>query len=266
MVRRSAAAGQHGCDTISDNNKEFAMITLYAFGPGMGLPDPSPFVMKAELLLKMSGLPYRVSTRGFRRAPKGKLPYINDDGAIVADSFLIRRHLEQRHGIDFDGGYDKLALATAWAVEKMLEEHLYFALVHERWMKHENFERGPARFFDFVPAPLRPFIKRMVRGKIGKTLQAQGMGRHSADDICTMACRDLDALSALIGSHAYLLGERPCGADATVLAFIAGALCDQVDTPVRTHAEKLPNLVAYRDRWMAHYYANGQTGGAALAA
>jgi glutathione S-transferase len=242
------------------------MITLYAFGPGMGLPDPSPFVMKAELLLKMSGLPYRVSTRGFRRAPKGKLPYIDDAGAIVADSFLIRSHLEQRHGIDFDGGYDKRALAIAWAVEKMLEEHLYFALVHERWMKDANFENGPSRFFDFVPALARPFVKRMVRGQIRKTLQAQGMGRHSEAEIAAMACRDLDALSALIGSQPCLLGERPCGADATVLAFVAGTMCDHVDSPVRTHAEQLPDLVAYRDRWMAHYYGAGQTGAGALAA
>ena len=35
------------------------MITLYTFGPAFGLPDPSPFVMKAEVLLKMAGLPYR---------------------------------------------------------------------------------------------------------------------------------------------------------------------------------------------------------------
>jgi hypothetical protein len=32
------------------------MITLYAFGPGFGLPDPSPLVTKVETLLKMSGI------------------------------------------------------------------------------------------------------------------------------------------------------------------------------------------------------------------
>ena len=46
------------------------MITLYTFGPAFGLPDPSPFVMKAEVLLKMADLPYRVDTTGFRKAPK----------------------------------------------------------------------------------------------------------------------------------------------------------------------------------------------------
>jgi len=29
------------------------MITRYSFGPGWGLLDPSPFAMKAEMLLKM---------------------------------------------------------------------------------------------------------------------------------------------------------------------------------------------------------------------
>src|SRR5205809_2440263 len=38
---------------------ERAVITLYSFGPGFGLPDPSPFVMKVEILLKMAKLPYR---------------------------------------------------------------------------------------------------------------------------------------------------------------------------------------------------------------
>lgn len=50
------------------------MIALYTFGPGFGLPDPSPFVMKAEVLLKMAKLPYRTDTTGFAKAPKGQAP------------------------------------------------------------------------------------------------------------------------------------------------------------------------------------------------
>ena len=34
------------------------MITLYTFGPYFGLPDGSPFVVKAMLLLKFAGLAY----------------------------------------------------------------------------------------------------------------------------------------------------------------------------------------------------------------
>jgi glutathione S-transferase len=110
------------------------MITLYNFGPAFGLPDPSPFVMKVETLLKMARLPYRTDSTGFSKAPKGKIPYIDDDGAIVANSTFIRWHLEKKYRIDFDDGLDSAQRATAWAFEKMAEDKLYWAVVHDRWM------------------------------------------------------------------------------------------------------------------------------------
>src|SRR5262252_1715812 len=111
---------------------EGTVITLYTFGPMFGLPDPSPFVMKAEVLLKMAKVAYRADASGFSKAPKGKLPFIDDDGAIVADSTFIRWHLEKKYGVDFDQGLDAAQRATAWAFEKMAEEQLYWIGVYER--------------------------------------------------------------------------------------------------------------------------------------
>jgi glutathione S-transferase len=109
------------------------MITLYTFGPYFGLPDPSPFVIKAMLLLKFAGLEYSEDRGGFSKAPKGKLPYINDDGLIVPDSTFIRFHIEKKYGFDFDAGLTPEQRAVAWAAEKMCEEHLHWALVASRW-------------------------------------------------------------------------------------------------------------------------------------
>src|SRR5262245_53824436 len=128
------------------------MITLYVFGPFFGSPDASPFVMKAQMLLKLAGLPYESSTRGFSRAPKGKLPYIDDAGEIVADSTLIRLHIERKYGIDFDRQLSARERGVAWSVEKMLEEHLYWVMVYWRWMIDANFDRGPRGFFQRAPA------------------------------------------------------------------------------------------------------------------
>jgi len=230
------------------------MITLYTFGPQFGLPDPSPFVTKADLLLKLSGLPYRTDAHGFRSAPKGKLPYIDDDGVRVADSTLIRLHLEQRRGIDFGAGYAPEALAAAWAVEKMLEEHLYFAVVQARWMDDANFRRGPSRFFARVPAPLRPLVEKMVRGKVRKMLHAQGTGRHSGAEVVEMAGRDIDAVATLLGDKPYLLGDVPCGADATVFAFMDGTLCPLFETPLRDRVAQHANLRDYIARLRRQYY------------
>src|SRR5437879_1025966 len=143
--------------------RSMTMITLYTFGPAFGLPDPSPFVTKAEVLLKMAGLPYRTDTTGFRKAPKGKLPYIEDGGERIADSTFIRLHLEQKYGVDFDRGLDPERRAIAWAFEKLAEDHLYWAIVESRWSDDANFDKGPRTFFRVVPAPLRPIVIAMVR-------------------------------------------------------------------------------------------------------
>ena len=70
------------------------MITLYVFGPKFGLPDPSPFCMKALVLLKMAGVDFRTDTADLQKAPKGKAPYMDDNGTMVPDSTFIRFHLE----------------------------------------------------------------------------------------------------------------------------------------------------------------------------
>ena len=230
------------------------MITLYTFGPGLRLPDPSPFVLKAMTLLQMAGISWQADTTGFRRAPKGKLPYIDDGGTVVADSTLIRWHLEQRHGADFDGALDSEGRGVAWAVEKMLEEHLYWAIVESRWCDDGNFERGPAAFFDAAPAPVRPLVKAMVRRQVRQALKAQGLGRHSAADLQRLAARDIEAVAGILGERTFLMGEEPCGADATVFAFMASSLCPVFETPLRNAAGAHRNVVDYVRRGMERWF------------
>jgi glutathione S-transferase len=230
------------------------MITLYGSGRRFGLPDASPFVSKAEILLKMSGAPYALGEASFSKAPKGKIPYIADDDRLLGDSTFIRFYLEKKFGIDFDGHLAPADRATAWAYEKMCEDHLYWAIVQSRWLIPRNFEKGPRRFFDKVPFLVRPFVLGMVKRQVRKSLYGQGLGRHSQAEIEALAARDLDAVSAFLASKPWLMGEAPCGADAAVWSMISGALCPHFDTPIRTEAEKHPNLVAYRDRGMRRWF------------
>lgn len=230
------------------------MITLYTFGPFFGQPDASPFVMKGEMLLKLSGLPYETHSRGFRQAPKGKLPYISDDGTIVADSTLMRLYLEQKYSIDFDRGLSTRDRGIAWAAEKMLEDHVYWAMVYWRWMNDANFEKGPKNFFKRVPAVVRPLAIKIVRKKVRGYLHAHGIGRHSETEMTAMASRAFDSLSQILGDNRYLMGNEPCGADATAFGFLAGATSKTFESPLHTKAQSLDNLVAYRDRMMAEYF------------
>lgn len=228
-------------------------IALYGFGPAFGLSDPSPFVAKVIILLKMAGLPFERRPADRRRAPKGKIPYIVDDGVTVSDSTFIRAHIETKYGFDFDASLSQAERGVAWAFEKMMEEQLYFALAYWRWMDDASFDRGPRQFFQSAPAPLRPLLAAYVRRVVRKQLLAQGMGRHSRPETIALTKRALDALSAQLGDKPFLMGANPCGADAGVAAQFANAACSHFDNELTALARSYPTLVGYSERVMSTY-------------
>jgi glutathione S-transferase len=230
------------------------MLTLFTFGPAFGLPDPSPFVTKAETLLRIAGIAYQTKRANLRRAPKGKAPYIDDDGVILGDSTFIRFHIEKKYGIDFDKGLSAEQRAIAWAFEKLAEDNLYWAAVHERWADDANFARGPAAFFKAVPGPLRPFVIAMVRRQVNKTLRGQGLGRHSPREIAVIASRGIKSVADYLGDKPYFMGAEVTGVDATMFAFIAGALCPLFDSDIQRAAASHDNLKRYVGRMAARYY------------
>ncbi len=230
------------------------MITLYSFGPAFGLPDRSPFVMKVETLLKMANLLYRTDTTGLAKAPKGKLPYIEDDGMLVPDSTFIRWHIEKKYRIDFDQGLDPSQKATAWAFEKMAEDQLYWVSVYDRWLIDENFRKGPLRFFDKVPASIRPVVAALVRRKLRTALYGQGLGRHSSEEILALGTRSINAIADFLGDKPFFMGSEPTGADATMFAFVCAVLCPYFESRIRSAAERRDNLRGYVGRMTARYY------------
>jgi len=240
------------------------MITLYGFGPAFGLPDPSPFVMKTDVQLKMSGLPYRCERGGPRGGPKGKVPYVEDGGVRIGDSTFIRDYIEEAYGIDLDRALSSDEKARAWAIERMLEDHLYFALIHVRWLDDTNFSKGPAHFFDALPDDTREQARNAAREGVRANLYFQGLGRHSDDEIVDLGVRTLRALSTILGGNAFLFGNEPSSADATAFGMVAGVLTPFFTTKLRERALKLGNLVEYNERMMARYYPG--FAGAAMAA
>ncbi len=236
-------------------DREEKLLTLFTFGPYFGLPDGSPFVTKAMLLLKIAGLDYVEDRKGYSKAPKGKLPYIDDDGERIADSTFIRLHVEKKYGFDYEAGLTDEQKATGWALEKLCEDHLYWLIVADRWLIDENFAKGPAHFFDAAPAPIRPLIAAFIRRKIRASAWAQGLYRHSPEERRYLARRGLTALSTMLGEKPFLFGDRPSGADATLGAFTLGALCPLFDSPCGEEARRLPNLVAYGERIRTRFFA-----------
>jgi glutathione S-transferase len=230
------------------------MITLYGSFPAFGLPQSSPFVMKTEVQLKMAEIPYRLERGGREDSPKGKIPYIVEAESRIGDSTFIRDHIEKGYGIDLDRGLTTDMRARSWAIERMLEDHLYWAIVYQRWMIDENFAAGPAHFFDILPSDRREETRAAARSHVAQALYGQGLGRHTPEEVADLGCRSLKALAALLGNKAYLMGPAPSAVDATAFAMIAAAAAPVFESVLRDFAEDQVNLMRYRDRLMADYY------------
>ncbi|WP_437589719.1 glutathione S-transferase family protein [Sorangium sp. So ce1000] len=230
------------------------MITLHAFGPLFGLPEASPYVTKTEVQLKLLGLPYSKERARPEQSPKGQLPFVDDDGARVADSHFIREHLEKKHGKDLDAGLDARQRAEAWAIERMIEHSLTPTMVYSRWLIPENFAKGPAHFLDGMPEEVRPKLREELVARVRESLRAIGVARHADGEVVELGARSLGALSVLLGDKPYLFGARPVGVDATAFAALAGILTPFFDSPLRRRAEGFANLTAYTARLMKEFY------------
>jgi glutathione S-transferase len=232
------------------------MVTLAAFGPAFGLSDASPFVTKAEILLKMAGVAYAkdASLGAFRKAPKGKLPYIVDDGATVSDSTFIRLYLERKYGFDFDGGLERSQRAMGWAFEKLVEDHLYWAMVYARWVEARNFAIVKAHLLELMPPFVGPLIAIKARRDVRNSLRGHGLGRRSPEEIYELGRRDLVAISEALGDKEFFFGDEPKAVDASLGAFTIAVLCSAFDSPLRSAGEERQNLVAYRDRIVRRFF------------
>lgn len=235
------------------------MITLYQFPPAYGLPNASPFCMKVETYLRMVGLSYR-SEYGFNlpKAPKGKLPYIEDSGRLIADSGLILDYLKATYGDPLDVHLSPPERAIALAFVRLLDEHLFWAgCVQPRWVEAAGWQVTRAAFFRGLSWPMSLIVPKVARRNMCLQLYGQGLGRHTTEEIRAMAVADIGALADFLGAKLYFLGERPTSLDAATYAHLANILVPPIDSPVKRHALGCSNLLAYCERMKAVYYADG---------
>ncbi|MGH7125778.1 MAG: glutathione S-transferase family protein [Stellaceae bacterium] len=231
------------------------MIKLMQFPRMLGLPNPSPFCIKVEVLLKMAGLAYECEFFGNPgKGPKGKLPAIVDDGQTIGDSELIRWHLERKYSVDFDKGLSPTERAVGHALARMAEERTYWVLVYSRWIEAANWPLFRANLLAGMPGFLRALLGPYIRKRVRSMLRAQGLGLHSRDEIYALGAKDIDAISTELGAKPFLLGSEPTSVDAAVWPYIVGTLVPPLESPLKQAIQKHPNLVEYSERMRERFF------------
>ena len=232
------------------------MITLFRIGPAWDkFGCISQFVLKIETYLRMAGIEFETRSLGIgfaETAPKGKLPYIEHDGAQIADSSIIVDYLKEHFGDPLDGALSSSERAKGHTIKRMIEEHIWWIMARERWWAPEN------PYWD-TPGMLKELDQASyeeARDNSRRKCIEHGVGAFTEDELDKRGREDLDALSTLLGEHPYILGDQPTSVDATTYAFLWQIMNGPYTSQLKDAAQEHDNLSDYVQRMSKEWFGN----------
>lgn len=232
------------------------MLQLHQPARAFGLPNPSAFCVKLETYLRMAEIPYEIAPGDPREAPKGKVPWIDDSGHVLGDSTFIIDYLKHQHGDPLDGLLTPHEKAQGHAIQKLLEESLYFVSSYSKWVEDEGFAIYSAQLFAGMPAAQLEYIPDMVRKRAVDKLNAQGIARHKREEVYALGVRDVEAFGELLGDGPFLFGQRPTSFDASAFGVIGNLKDGPFASPVRDRIQGTKNIADYIDRIRRENFAD----------
>ena len=235
------------------------MITLYTISSLWGLPSISPSCMKLETWLRMAQLSYQKVTQLDRvQSPKGKFPFINFEGKLISDSTLIIEMFKREKDIDLDQGLSPSERAISLAFRRMLQTNTYWGMSQIRYLDESNWQSYRQvlanLFFPSVPKEQwEPMVKK-IRSKYLAYMDAQGITRHSDEEIFFIVSGDFQALSDFLADKPFFLGTQPTTLDATAYSYIGNAIKPPFKSPIVDYVRRLENLCQHYDRMTKEFF------------
>jgi glutathione S-transferase len=220
------------------------MLTLYSYPELFGVADNNGYGLKVLAFLKLAGVPFRHEhIFDASAAPRGQLPYIDDDGETIGDSETIIAHLIAKRRLTIDAGLTTAQRDTSHLITRMLDD-LYWVMSYSRW-KDERF------WPQFRDALMREHPSLTEAGLLKarefnfQRYHFQGIGRYAPDAAYAHGLADLQVLADLIPATGYLHGAKPTSIDAGIYGFIANIYFYQIDTPLRQFVMAHGNIVRH---------------------
>jgi glutathione S-transferase len=195
------------------------MVVLHQF-------EISPFCDKVRRVLHLKRVAYEVREippsqtllRLRRLNPAAKLPVLEHDGEVVADSTDIVKYLERVWPEPRVIPVGPRDAAFAHLLEDWADESLYFYEATMRFTWSDNADKWVPILAREEIAPLRALSRSLVPTLVGRTVRAQGIGRKSRARVLDDVQRHVDALAALLGESDWLVGNSISIADLSVFA------------------------------------------------
>lgn len=229
-------------------------ITLFHGPIAWGIPNVSPFCTKLETYLRMAEISYQTKLGDPRKAPTGKIPYIELDGKMIGDSQRIIEALQRKLGDKTDAHLSAAERTRGHLIRRTLEEGTYFVLLYTRWCTEDGWKAYAPVFAPMLPPLIGGPVLSIIRSQVAKSVRAQGTGRQAPGTIYDMGKADFDAIAAELGDKPFLFGDNPSSFDAVLYAFTSGILSFPTDSPIKRHVATLANLVAHCERMQQRFF------------
>ncbi|KAF4629526.1 hypothetical protein G7Y89_g8625 [Cudoniella acicularis] len=205
-----------------------------------------------------------------KRPPKGKIPYLElqtEGGEVeqIGDSTLIVKDLIERGVIpNINAEVSPVLQAQDLAIRALLEEKLYFYHTWERWT--QNYYTMREHVLQALSYPMRVFIGLIIYRKTTATLNGQGTGHYSGEEIASFRKEIWESINALLteskskasrdeGKPFWVLGgERPTEADTTVFGFVVSVLICAAAPDSQEVVRGFPVVLEYASRIHDEYF------------
>jgi len=227
-------------------------VYLYQSPRTPQIPSISPQELKLESWLKLQGITYEnVDHKAKFTSKNGTLPFIEFNGQEVVDSAIIKI-LGDKFGQDMSGHLDQEQRNVEHAMMKMVENHLYWAIMHWRTSNVDNTIKAykihlPSFYGSKIPVGiLNMHFKFNICRKTQKKVKSQGMG-----NIEEMSKNDLTVLSNMLAEKEFMFGDNPSMLDMVVFSHLAQLIMVETDYPCPLRdflQESCKNLVVLVNR------------------
>lgn len=219
-------------------------VIVHQIAKGTYAPSLGHFVVKLETYLRIAKIPYEPSYDKDIGGPKHKIPWIEYNGVVMADSQLIMNFLNKEFNVDLNKHLSPRERATAWAIQKWLEEFTYWLNLYTCWWIRLD------DMFNVYTHKMPSLAKYYLKSNGKKGFYTIGVGRHSNEEVEEMMKHDLRMLSELLVDKKFFMGDQPTELDCAAFGQLSQIRWHTPDTcPGKTlMKEKLKNLMDFCDR------------------
>src|SRR3954452_9331737 len=161
---------------------EAMMLTLFSYPELYGLADNNPYGLKVYAFLRLCRLEFRHEhIFDAKAAPRGQLPYVEDDGETVGDSDEIVDHLVAKYRPPIDLDLTPAQRTLDHLLRRTLDD-LYWVMSYSRWHDPRYWPTFRDEILGTHPGVTAEELEA-ARAYNDKRYHYQGIGRYEPEGV-----------------------------------------------------------------------------------